>query len=84
MCPFVSVAWKHPKRVWHFGYEVFNKTGFNDWKHAYKSYIGNIGGLCNGNKTTCYSKFLKLERKCGNELNYLERLMNQNNYIKYV
>jgi hypothetical protein len=50
MCPFVSVAWKHPKRVWHFGYEVFNKTGFNDWKHAYKSYIGNIGGLCNGNK----------------------------------
>ncbi|XP_058727141.1 uncharacterized protein LOC131598572 [Vicia villosa] len=32
-----------PGRAEHFGYEVFNKDGFKDWKHASKGFKDHIG-----------------------------------------
>ncbi|XP_058734194.1 uncharacterized protein LOC131605923 [Vicia villosa] len=32
-----------PERAEHFGYEVFNKDGFKDWKHASKGFKNHFG-----------------------------------------
>ncbi|XP_058773944.1 uncharacterized protein LOC131648173 [Vicia villosa] len=32
-----------PGRAEHFGYEVFNKDGFKDWKHVSKGFKDHIG-----------------------------------------
>ena len=29
----------------HFGYDVFNKTGWRDWKHAYKALPEHVDGV---------------------------------------
>ncbi|XP_058776616.1 uncharacterized protein LOC131650933 [Vicia villosa] len=34
---------KSPGRAEHFGYEIFNKEGFKDWKHASKGFKDHIG-----------------------------------------
>ena len=39
------VLFKEPGRAEIFGYDVFNKTGFNDWKHAYKALPEHVGGV---------------------------------------
>ena len=36
---------KQPGRAQHFGYDVFNKTGWRDWKHAYKALPEHVGGV---------------------------------------
>ena len=29
----------------HFGYDVFTKKGFRDWKHAYQALPAHVGGV---------------------------------------
>ena len=36
---------KQPGRAQHFGYDVFNKTGWRDWKHAYKALPEHVDGV---------------------------------------
>ncbi|XP_058746988.1 uncharacterized protein LOC131619973 [Vicia villosa] len=40
---FYCFLFKPPGRAEHFGYEVFNKDGFKDWKHASKGFKDHIG-----------------------------------------
>lgn len=40
---FYCFLFKSPGRAGHFGYEVFNKDGFKDWKHASKGFKDHIG-----------------------------------------
>ncbi|XP_058746804.1 uncharacterized protein LOC131619753 [Vicia villosa] len=40
---FYCFLFKPPGRAEHFGYEVFNKDGFKDWKHASKAFKDHIG-----------------------------------------
>ena len=42
---FYCFLFKEPGRAEIFGYDVFNKTGFNDWKHAYKALPEHVGGV---------------------------------------
>ena len=42
---FYCFLFKQPGRAEHFGYDVFNKTGWRDWKHAYKSLPDHVGGV---------------------------------------
>ena len=42
---FYCFLFKNPGRGERFGYEVFTKTGFKDWKHAYKALPEHVGGL---------------------------------------
>jgi hypothetical protein len=42
---FYCFLFKEPGRPEHFGYDVFNRTGWRDWKHAYKSLHDHIGGV---------------------------------------
>ena len=41
---FYCFFFKQPGRAEHFGYEVFTKEGFTDWKHASKAFKDHIGG----------------------------------------
>ena len=41
---FHCFLFKQPGRAEHFGYEVFTKEGFTDWKHASKAFKDHIGG----------------------------------------
>uniref|UniRef100_A0A8R7VFV7 TTF-type domain-containing protein n=1 Tax=Triticum urartu TaxID=4572 RepID=A0A8R7VFV7_TRIUA len=41
---FYCFLFKQPGRAEHFGYEVFTKEGFTDWKHASKGFKDHIGG----------------------------------------
>ncbi|RHN66617.1 putative transcription factor and/or regulators TTF-type(Zn) family [Medicago truncatula] len=41
---FYCFLFKQPGRAEHFGYEVFNKDGFKDWKHASQGLKDHIGG----------------------------------------
>ena len=36
---------KQPGRAQHFGYDVFNKTSWRDWKHAYKALPEHVDGV---------------------------------------
>ncbi|XP_058765096.1 uncharacterized protein LOC131638551 [Vicia villosa] len=40
---FYCFLFKPPGRAEHFGYEVFNKDKFKDWKHASKGFKDHIG-----------------------------------------
>jgi hypothetical protein len=40
---FYCFLFKEPGRAEIFGYDVFNKTRFNDWKHAYKALPEHVG-----------------------------------------
>ncbi|XP_058746232.1 uncharacterized protein LOC131651019 [Vicia villosa] len=40
---FYCFLFKSSGRAKHFGYEVFNKDEFKDWKHAYKGFKDHIG-----------------------------------------
>jgi hypothetical protein len=42
---FYCFLFKEPGRAEIFGYDVFSKTGFNDWKHAYKALPEHVGGV---------------------------------------
>jgi hypothetical protein len=42
---FYCFLFKEPGRAEIFGHDVFNKTGFNDWKHAYKALPEHVGGV---------------------------------------
>ncbi|KAJ1299119.1 hypothetical protein BS78_01G507100 [Paspalum vaginatum] len=42
---FYCFLFKEPVRAETFGYDVFNKIGFNDWKHAYKALPEHVGGV---------------------------------------
>ena len=45
---FYCFLFKQPGRAEHFGFEVFTKTGFRDWKHAYRALPEHVGGLNSG------------------------------------
>ena len=45
---FFCFLFKQPGRAEHFGFEVFTKTGFRDWKHAYRALPDHVGGLDSG------------------------------------
>ncbi|XP_058758385.1 uncharacterized protein LOC131631618 [Vicia villosa] len=47
---------KPPGRAEHFGYEVFNKDGFKDWKHASKGFKDHIGSH-NSNHNSCMKHY---------------------------
>lgn len=42
-----------------FGHVVFTKTGFNDWKHAYRGFPGHVGGVsgCHNRARLCAEDF---------------------------
>jgi hypothetical protein len=42
---FYCFLFKNPGSAERFGYDVFTKTGFKDWKHAYKALPEHIGGV---------------------------------------
>jgi hypothetical protein len=42
---FYCFLFKQPGRADQFGSEVFTRTGFNNWKHAYKSFPEHVGGV---------------------------------------
>jgi hypothetical protein len=42
---FYCFLFRNPGRAERFGYDVFTKTGFKDWKHAYKALPEHIGGV---------------------------------------
>lgn len=42
---FYCFLFKQPGRAEHFGFEVFTKTGFRDWKHAYRALPEHVGGF---------------------------------------
>ncbi|CAN6175040.1 unnamed protein product [Urochloa humidicola] len=42
---FYCFLFKEPGRPEHFGYDVFNRTGWRDWKHAYKSLPDHVGSV---------------------------------------
>nr|XP_045087197.1 zinc finger MYM-type protein 1-like [Aegilops tauschii subsp. strangulata] len=41
---FYCFLFKQPGGPVHFGYDVFTKEGFTDWKHASKAFKDHIGG----------------------------------------
>jgi hypothetical protein len=42
---FHCFLFKQVTSTQRFGYDVFTKTGFSDWKHAYKALPDHIGGI---------------------------------------
>ncbi|XP_058749701.1 uncharacterized protein LOC131622679 [Vicia villosa] len=40
---FYCILFKQPGRAEHFGFEVFIKNGYRDWKHACKSFKDHVG-----------------------------------------
>ena len=42
---FYCFLFKQPGRADQFGSEVFTRTGFTNWKHAYKSLPEHVGGV---------------------------------------
>jgi hypothetical protein len=41
---FYCFLFKELGRKEYFGFDVFNKVGFNDWKHAYKYLLVHVDG----------------------------------------
>jgi hypothetical protein len=42
---FYCFLFKHPGRGEQFGHDSFSKTGWKDWKHAYKALPEHVGGV---------------------------------------
>jgi hypothetical protein len=42
---FYCFLFKQPGRAEHFGHDSFSKTGWRDWKHAYKALPEHVGGV---------------------------------------
>ena len=40
---FYCFLFKQPGRAEHFGFEVFTKSGYRDWKHASQGLKGHVG-----------------------------------------
>jgi hypothetical protein len=42
-----------------FGHDVFTKSGYNDWKHAYRGLPGHVGSVssCHNNARLCAEDF---------------------------
>jgi hypothetical protein len=73
---FHCFLFQQPGRPEHFGYEVFTKDGFKDWKHAsqgLKDHVGGLGSMhnsCmkhyddyNNQRQSVASKFLRATRE---------------------
>ncbi|XP_058771941.1 uncharacterized protein LOC131645595 [Vicia villosa] len=50
---FYCFLFKPPGRAEHFGYEVFNKDGFKDWKYATKGFKDHIGSHDSKHNSYC-------------------------------
>jgi hypothetical protein len=44
---FYYLFFKELVRKEHFGFNVFNKVGFNDWKHVYKYLLEHVASITN-------------------------------------
>jgi hypothetical protein len=42
---FYCFLFKHSGSNTHFGYDVFNKTGYSNWKHASEALRQHVGGV---------------------------------------
>jgi hypothetical protein len=42
---FYCFLFKQPRSSTHFGYDVFNKMGYSDWKHASEALPQHVGGV---------------------------------------
>ncbi|XP_037471441.1 zinc finger MYM-type protein 1-like, partial [Triticum dicoccoides] len=47
---FYCFLFKQPGSSTHFGYDVFTKNGFRDWKHAYQALPAHVGGVNSAHK----------------------------------
>jgi hypothetical protein len=78
---FYCFLFKEPGRAEIFGYDVFNKTGFNDWKHAYKALPKHVGGVSSAHNKCVNLMIFKIKDKAS-QVSLVVLLKKQRNCIE--
>jgi hypothetical protein len=73
---FYCFLFKQPGRAQHFGHDVFNKTGWRDWRHAYKALPEHVGGVGSAHNQ-CVQKYADFKNQRQNVQRVIDRATKQ-------